>query len=178
MNFTINPLPPQGLTESTRILKKSAAAHRFLGELKGVVNTIPNQNILINTLVLQEARDSSAIENIITTHDELYKSILFENLISNPAAKEVQRYAKALKEGFNFVKQQKLITQNSILTIHKILEGNDAGYRKLPGTSLVNESTGHVVYSPPQDFETISGLMDNLAAFINDDSLSDFDPLV
>jgi Fic family protein len=177
-NYEIKPLPPKGDIESKAILKRLATAHRYLAELKGKSATIPNENILINTLALQEAKDSSAIENIITTHDELYKAQLFENLFANASAKEVNRYADALKHGFNLVRKQKLITQNNILTIQKILEQNDAGYRKLPGTALINDVTGRTVYVPPQDYNTISTLMDNLVAFINDDEMSTVDSLV
>ena len=120
--YSINPLPPNVDLETKAILKRVASAHRYLAELKGKSATIPNENILINTLALQEAKDSSDIENIITTHDELYKAQLFENLFSNASAKEVSRYADALKQGFNLVRNQKIITQNHILTIQKILE--------------------------------------------------------
>jgi len=87
---------------------------------------------------------------------------MFEDLSSNASAKEVSRYADALKHGFSLVRKQKLITQNHILNIQKILEQNDAGYRKVPGTSLINEATGETVYTPPQDHATILRLMDNV----------------
>jgi Fic family protein len=178
MEYIIKLLPPEIDLETKAILKQLASAHRYLAELKGKSETIPNESILINTLSLQEAKDSSAIENIITTHDEMYKASLFGNLYSNASAKEVSLYADALKHGFNLVRKQKLITQNTILEIQKILEQNDAGYRKLPGTALINEATGQTVYTPPQDYNSIIGLMDNLAAFINDDSISELDPLI
>jgi len=178
MNYIIKPLPPETDLETKAILKRLASAHRYLAELKGKSETIPNESILINTLALQEAKDSSAIENIITTHDEMYKASLFGNLYSNASAKEVSLYADALKHGFNLVRKQKLITQNTILEIQKILEQNDAGYRRLPGTALINEATGQTVYTPPQDYNSIIGLMDNLAAFINDDMICSVDPLI
>ncbi len=178
MKYIVKPLPPNTDLETKAILKKVASAHRYLAELKGKSATIPNENILVNTLALQEAKDSSAIENIITTHDELYKSLLFENLFSTASAKEVSRYADALKQGFNLVRKQKLITQSTVLTIQKILEQNDAGYRRLPGTALINEATGKTVYTPPQDYDTIANLMDNLISFMNDDSMSEVDPLI
>ena len=178
MQYTIKPLPPETDLETKAILKRLTSAHRYLAELKGKSATIPNENILINTLALQEAKDSSAIENIITTHDELYKSLLFENLFNNASAKEVSRYADALKHGFSIVRKQKIITQNDILTLQAILEQNDAGYRRLPGTTLLNEATGQTVYTPPQDYNTIAKLMDNLVAFVNDDILSEVDSLV
>ncbi len=81
MAYKLHPLPPKTDLETKEILRKVASAHRYLAELKGVAATIPNENILINTLVLQEAKDSSAIENIITTDDDLFKAELFEDLI-------------------------------------------------------------------------------------------------
>lgn len=177
MKYEIKPLPPKADLETKAILKRLTSAHRYLAELKGKSASIPNEIILINTLALQEAKDSSAIENIITTYDELYKAQLFDNLFSNASAKEVSRYADALKQGFTFVRKQKLITQNHIITIQKILEQNDAGYRKVPGTALVNEATGETVYTPPQDYDTIARFMDNFVAFINDDTMSEVDPL-
>lgn len=127
MKNKINLLPPDADIETKAILKRTASAHRYLAELKGKSATIPNENILINTLALQEAKDSSAIENIITTHIELYKSLLFENLFTNASAKEVSLYADTLKLGFQLVRKQKLITQDHILNIQKTLEQNDAG---------------------------------------------------
>lgn len=178
MKNEVKLLPPAADLETKAVLKQLASAHRYLAELKGKAATIPNENILINTLALQEAKDSSAIENIITTHDELYKSLLFENLFSNASAKEVSRYAEALKQGFGLVRKNKIISLNHILTIQKILEQNDAGFRRVPGTALVNEATGETVYTPPQDYDTISRLMDNLVNFINDDKLSEVDSLI
>ena len=70
-NFNLQNLPPKDFTESIAILKQLAKSHRFLAELKGTAKTIPNESILINTLTLQDAKDSSEIENIITTHDDL-----------------------------------------------------------------------------------------------------------
>ena len=160
------------------MLKKSAEAHRYLAELKGVSTTIPNEAILINTLTLQEAKDSSEIENIITTQDELYKAGLFSDRLINHAAKEVQNYATALKHGFSLVRDKRIIRLNDILAIHQILEQNTAGLRKLPGTGLKNLQTGQIVYTPPQNPHEIEQLMSNLLVYMNDDLLCDADSLV
>ena len=159
-------------------MKKLTRAHRALAELKGVVATIPNENILINTLGIQEAKDSSAIENIITTHDDVYKAGLNLEGFKSLSAKEVQNYISALKKGYALVSKNKTLTNNDILTIQAELERNNAGFRKLPGTVLKNVATGETVYTPPQEYADILDLMTNLERFINDDSLSDFDPLV
>lgn len=176
--YNLSPLPPDAELETRAVLRKLASAHRYLAELKGKVATIPNESILINTLTLQEAKDSSEIENIVTTHDELYKNTLFLDYARNPAAKEVNAYADALRTGFGQVQGDRLITINRILEIHKVLEQNDAGIRRLPGTELKNDQTAEVVYVPPQDYQDILDLLSNLEQFINDDAMLDADPLV
>jgi len=171
-------LPPGIELESRKVLKKLPAAHRALAELKGVASTIPNQAILLNTLGLQEAKDSSAVENIITTQDELYKADLNVTGWQTIAAKEVQNYVAALNTGIDLVRKNNLITANHILKIQSVLEMNKAGFRKLPGTVLKNDQTGETVFTPPQDHETIVKAMSELEKYINDDSLSEVDPLV
>lgn len=180
MSANLTPLPLANIEqwETRVVLKKSAEAHRHLAELKGVAASIPNEAILINTLSLQEAKDSSEVENIVTTHDELYKANLFQEAVTSPATKEVQDYAFALKQGFHTARQNKLIRLGDILAVQQQLEHNNAGLRRLPGTELKNAHTGEVVYTPPQHADEIAALMDNLIAFINDDSLCDADPLV
>jgi Fic family protein len=178
MSYIIPSLPLDVELESKPILKKLAKAHQALAELKGVSGIIPNQSILISTLSLQEAKDSSAIENIITTHDELYKSDYSAKQFTNFAAKEVYSYAAALQNGYQKVKKSGLLVNNDILEIQQALVENNAGFRKLPGTVLKNDQTGEIVYSPPQNETQIRSLMNNLEQFINEDALSDADPLV
>src|SRR6478735_7662520 len=130
--------------ESVPILRATISAGRRLAELKGIAATIPNQSILISTLSLQEAKDSSAIENIITTHDELYKSDATSKQFANFAAKEVYSYAAALQSGYQKVKKTGLLVNNHILEIQQALVENSAGFRKLPGTMLKNDQTGEI----------------------------------
>ena len=130
--------------DTPAILKKLAASSRKLAELKGIAASIPNQAILINTLGLQEAKDSSEIENIVTTHDELFKGDVLPAAFANPAAKEVLRYRQALRLGFERVTQTGLITANHLIEIQGELEHSNAGFRKLPGTAL-KSSTGKTV---------------------------------
>ena len=174
----LKPLPLTGEVETKKILRKVAQAHKALAELKGIITSIPNENILIETLSLREARESSAIENIISTFAEVYQSSLVSQQFASPAAKEVHQYAEALKTGFGLIKKHGLLTNNFILRIHKIVEQNNAGFRKLPGTKLLNDKTGEVVYTPPQDLNQITKLMQNLEAFINEDEMMDIDPLI
>lgn len=177
-NWKLKELPLSVDVETKAVLKSLPSAHAALAELKGIASTIPNQNILVNTLGLQEAKDSSAIENIITTHDDLYKSELNLASFKSLEAKEVQNYISALKKGFELIKTKGLITNNIIVEIQKELEGNSAGFRKLHGTALKNSSTGETIYTPPQDINEINKLMTNLEKFINDPSMCDYDPII
>ena len=163
--------------ETPAILKLLASSSRKLAELKGIAASIPNQGILINTLGLQEAKDSSEIENIVTTHDELFKDEVLPDAFANPAAKEVMRYRQALRVGFELVRQSGLLTSNNIIKIQGELERNNAGFRKLPGTAL-KDGAGRTVYTPPQDPEEIKGLMRDLERFVNEPDLFDVDPLI
>ncbi|MBV5315547.1 MAG: Fic family protein [Prolixibacteraceae bacterium] len=177
-NWRLEELPLPIDLETKAVLKSLPSAHAALAELKGIASSIPNQIILINTLGLQEAKDSSAIENIITTHDDLFKSELNLDSFKSLEAKEVQNYISALKKGFELIQSKGFITNSVILEIQKELEGNNAGFRKLPGTSLKNSSTGETIYTPPQDFSEINRLMSNLEKFMNDPSICDYDPIV
>lgn len=163
--------------ETSAILKKLASASRQLAELKGVASSIPQQSILINTLSIQEAKDSSEIENIVTTHDELFQDDLGPGSSLSPSAKEVLRYRQALWAGFDRVRETGFITTNHILDIQAALEQNHAGFRKVPGTVL-KDGAGRVIYTPPQDPETIISLMADLERFMNDSAHFDADPLI
>jgi Fic family protein len=176
--FSLLQFPPKIGIETMAVLRKVALAHRSLAELKGLLSTIPNANILNETLILREARESSAIENIISTFDEVYQSSLAINQFASPEAKEVHLYAEALKKGFELLKMKGLLTVNYILKIQQVLLQNNAGFRRLPGTRLLNDKTDEIIYTPPQDYHTIVSLMKSLEAFINDDDLMDADPLV
>lgn len=166
-----------GRFDVPEILKKLASSGRKLAELKGIASSIPNQGILINTLGLQEAKDSSEIENIVTTHDELFKDDVLPEAFTNLAAKEVLRYRQALRVGFEQVKASGLLTARHIIEIQAELERNNAGFRKLPGTAL-KDSEGRTVYTPPQDPADIVKLMGDLERFINDEDLFTADPLI
>ena len=133
--MTIASLPPTVDLETKTVLKRTAVAHRHLAELKGSASSMPTGAILINTLGLQEARASSEIENIVTTEDELFKAQAGETA-TDPAAKEVARYAEALREGFERLHGGGVLSTSLILHLQEILEGNRAGFRKLPERSF------------------------------------------
>ena len=169
--------PPNNNFESVEVLKKLALAHRYLAELKGLARSIPNEVILIDTLTLQEAKDSSEVENIVTTHDELFKAGVGD-LRGTPAAKEVRDYSAALKFGFSKVRSTGLLRLNDILEIQAIIKRNSAGLRRLPGTTLKNADTGEIVYEPPQDPGDIERLMAGLVEYINTPTDKGLDPLI
>jgi len=168
-------LPPDVKLETNKVLKNLVRAHRALAILKGFSDTIPNKNILINAVIINEAKDSSEIENIITTHDELYKTMSRENYL-NPAAKEVANYRTALWYGYQMVKKKRMLTTNMILEIQQLIETNRAGIRKLPGTVL-KDSVGDVIYTPPVGEKEIISLLTNLEKYINEDN-DYLDPLI
>ncbi len=151
-----------------------AEAHRHLAELKGLCESLPNSAILLDTLAIQEAKDSSEIENIVTTHDELYA--FDQNSTSSAAAKEVRNYITALNVGYQDVLDSGLIRLNTILRVQEKVEQNNAGLRKVPGTVLKNQTTGATVYEPPQDAVLIQKLMTDLVEFIHGDG--ELDPLL
>lgn len=166
--------PPTEPFDHPAILTELIGAHRYLAELKGVARTIPNEGILISTLSLQEAQSSSAIENIITTQDALYHYRM-DRSTDDAATKEVAHYAEALEEGFHAVRKKGSLTLRTILDIQRILEGNDAGFRKTPGTVLKNLESGEVIYVPPSP-EHVPELMSELESYINAEST--IDPLI
>lgn len=176
MTPALSPLP---LTDVSRldagpVWQALTAAHRHLAELKGLCESLPNRAILIDTLSIQEAKDSSEIENIITSHDELYAARGDQS--QSAAAKEVQRYVSALNIGFEAVKRTQLIRLDTLLAVQAKIEESRAGLRKLPGTVLRNERSGRVIYEPPQDAVQVAALVGNLIDFIHaDDGL---DPLL
>lgn len=164
--------------ETKDILKQVNRATRKLAELKGVAQTIPNEQILISSLTLQEARVSSMVESIVTTHDELYRAELNPNLPPvNAATKEVLHYREAITMGFRLVRGKNILTLNDIKLIQEVLEGNTAGFRTNPGTKL-KRSDDVIVYVPPQDGKDVLRYMTNLEQFINDSELCSFDPLI
>jgi Fic family protein len=178
MKYTIPKLPFKDDIETKAVMKKTALARSALAEMKGAALSIPNQSILISTLSLQEAKDSSAIENIITTHDELYQADFLKNQFKTIASKEVHKYAEALRWGFETVKEKGFLSNNHLIEMQATIEENDAGFRKVPGTALKNEQTGEVVYTPPQTQDEVLEHMANLESFMNNNELSDWDPLV
>lgn len=176
--YIIPTLPLPYDFETKAILKQLNIANKRLAELKGVALTIPNEQILISSLTLQEAKDSSEVENIVTTQDDLYRADLnLENVVINASTKEVLNYRQAMQRGFDLARRTKLLTLNDIKKIQEELEVNNAGFRSAPGTTLQN-TKGEVVYTPPQSAAEVEHLMHNLEQYINDPLMHDVDPLI
>ncbi len=171
----LEKLPLKMDLETKEVLKQLSKTSRALAELKGIANTMPNQNILINAIMINEAKSSSSIENIVTTHDEIYKAMVKTN-DSTPAAKEVVDYRSAIWEGYNLIKEYEFLNINIIIKIQEKLEHNNADIRRVPGTVIKNNVTGEIVYTPPQSKEEIMDYLQNLENYINQDS--DIDPLI
>jgi len=171
-------LPPkESLVETISILKQESKSAVALAELKGLTNTLPNPNILINAVILKEAQASSGIENVITTQDKLYQALYAKSTKPDGATKEVLRYREALLMGTRLIKERGFLNTNGIIAIQKELEENNAGLRRLPGTALINDLTDEVIYTPPDNFDTISDLMNNLEEYLNNDA-DDISPLI
>jgi len=176
--FTLPPRTNEGAVnlETVEVLKAVSVAHRNLAELKGYAEVVPNKDILINALTLNESKDSSAIENIITTHDELFDAMVSDRRLLG-AAKEVLNYKEAIWHGYKLLKESGFLSTNMIIEIQEIIEGNKAGIRKQAGTVLMNEMTGDIVYRPPESEEEIRELMANLEQYLNN-AEDKTDPLI
>ncbi len=168
-------LPPMEDIETKNILRKTISAGRALAKLNGVLLNLPNPTLFLDTIYLQEAKASSEVENIITTNDELYKSIVADKKVENPATKEVLRYKEALWLGLEKIKSKPFITTNLCISIVQCIKQNKASIRNTPGTTLSN-TKGEVIYTPPTGEAIIREKMANLEKFINEDLT--IDPLI
>jgi len=174
----LSNLPPADFVESQDIFRHLARASRHLGELNGLCASLPDPQLLINTIVLQESKDSSAIENIVTTQDELYKAATEEGTASH-AAKEVLSYREALYVGLGKMQSQKnLLLTNTMVEIVQIIKQNKSGIRNTPGTALKNAINGEVIYTPPCCEDVLREKLTALEQFINDPEISPLDPLI
>jgi len=170
-------LPPdKESTETKNVLRQVVKSSIALAELKGLVHTLPNPDILLNAVILKEARASSEIENVITTQDKLYQALSAKGMQTDTATKEVLRYREAMLSGFELIKKKGFINTNIIIQIQKVLEENNAGIRKLPGTALKNAASGKIIYTPPDNYNTVLRLMKNLEEYINEED--EFSPLI
>jgi len=169
-------LPPKEEIETVEILKKTILASRALSELKGAITNLPNPALFIDTIYLQEAQASSAIENIITTQDELFKASIADKKIESFATKEVIHYKDALWYGFQQLNKRQVLNTNLFISVMQIIKENQSGIRNTPGTKLTNPATGQIIYTPPEGEDIIREKLKDLEDFIH--SEDDFDPLI
>lgn len=170
------PLPPRVDVETKTILKQTIAARSALAELKGLGTTIPNQALLVDSLIVQEARASSEIENIITTSDALFRAFTAKTKQIDPAIKEVLRYREALWKGYMALKKRPILSTNLFAELVQTIKEHTGGIRRLPGTTIANAATGKVLYTPPEGETLIRDHLKHLEEFIH--ARNDMDPLV
>jgi Fic family protein len=161
-------LPPKADIETKRILRKTISAGRSLAQLNGTLLNLPNPTLFLDTIYLQEAKASSEVENIITTNDELYKSLVADRKLESTSTKEVLSYKEALWLGLEELKTKPFITTNLCIKIVQCIKQNNASIRKTPGTTLSN-ILGEVIYTPPSGEQIIREKLANLEKFINED---------
>lgn len=193
--YTINPdrnvpwndIPPlpirKELYQTIEILEKLGDAKAALARLQGRSVVIPNQGLLINTISLQEAKISSAIENIFTTDDDLYKAYSDKNTDTFGASKEVLRYLEALWSGFNYLKKNGQFDQNYFIRVfQEIKQTTDTIRPAFLNTTIKQGGTGlyagQVIYTPPKDLAVIQNRLDNIVNFLNDDEQFKVDHLL
>ena len=170
-------LPPDFDLESKPIMRQLVKATRALAELDNKAALLPNQDILISNIALSEARDSSAIENIVTTNDLLYKANITPEPNVDPITKEIRDYNNALWLGVELIKQKPL-SESVFVKLVQVIKHNTAGIRKTPGTVVKNTTTGEILHVPPQTELEIKQKLKNLEYFLYDEKFSDIDPLI
>lgn len=169
-------LPFEGNFEDKEILKKLSQANNRIGELNGVIHLLPNPSIILNAITLGEAKESSEIENIVTTYDEIFKEMTLKT--TDSASKEVVNYRSAMNFGFAQLSEKGFLSVNSIVKIHHIIEPEKGGIRVLPGTVIKNTKTGETVYTPPQGEAEILQFLSNFEKYYNENFQDDLDALI
>jgi len=172
----LKPLPPRIDLDRPEILKKAIQANKFLAELKGYCQTLPNPELLLNTVILQESKDSSAIENIVTTQDDLYRALLNPSENIPPNAKEVISYREAMKIGASELGKRNVFTGNLAVKIMQRIKNTSQEYREIEGTKLLNPASKKIIYTPPSPSE-IQKMIRDWELFVNDET-NDVDPLI
>ena len=169
------PLPPSRDIETKAILKGCVSAGRALATLRQAAALIPNQDVLINTIPLREAKDSSEIENIVTTNDKLFRYASVDSEKADDATKETLRYRTALLSGYREI-QARPLTTNVAVSICRAIKNVDLDVRRVPGTVLLNNKTGHTIYTPPEGEDVLRRMLANWEKFIHE--AADVDPLI
>jgi Fic family protein len=168
------PLPPRDDLETKTVLKLCVSARASLAALEQATGLVPDPSILINTLPHLEAEASSAIENIVTSTDKLFRYAQSQ-AGADPATREALRYRSALLAGFADIKKRPLNTRTAV-TVCSQIKNTDMSVRRVPGTRIVNVQTGDVIYTPPEGEARLRDMLANWERFLHDSS--DLDPLV
>jgi Fic family protein len=169
------PIPAADVLETIPVLRKCVGASRALAGLKEAAQLIPNQDVLINSIPLREARDSSAIENIVTTNDTLFKFANADPEKADDATKEALRYRGALMQGFKDVKEKPLGTRTAVL-VCRAIKNVDLDVRRVPGTALARHPSGKVVYTPPEGQAVLREKLSDLERFLH--AHDNVDPII
>jgi len=176
-NNNLAPLPPSVDIETRAILRRAIAANRALADLKNKADHLSNQDILVSSIALTEARDSSEIENIVTTADLLYRADITPDTMLDPNTKEIRSYNRALWHGMEMIGKRPLST-NIFISIVQEIKQNTAGIRNIPGTVLKNPITNEIVYAPPVGENIIREKLKNLENFLYQPEYAEIDPLI
>ena len=168
-------LPPRNDVETKTVLKACIAARAALAELRVSGQLIPNQSVLINSIPLLEAQASSEIENIVTTTDKLFRFAKEAGNQADPATKEALRYRTALNEGFQSL-QDRPVSTSTAVAVCRTIKGVNLDIRSTPGTALMNETTGTVIYTPPEGQELLRTKLANWERYIHE--AEEIDPLI
>ena len=168
-------LPPTVDVETKAVLKQCVRSRAALAELNLAGQLIPDQSVLINTLPLLEAKDSSEIENIVTTNDALFREASEVDDGGDQATREALRYRSALNSGFHALKDRPL-TARTAIEVCSIIMGTEMDVRRTPGTQLKNTFTGEVIYTPPAGADRIKDMLANWELYLHADD--DIDPLI
>lgn len=177
--------PPETLLNDPQVLLKLVRASRALGELNGNVQRLPNPTMLVNTISLQEAKSSSAIENIFTTDDELYKATAdsVREDHASPATKEVLRYREALWTGYHRVQETRVLDESAIVQVFQKIKDTSLGIRTPQSNIIIRRGNselraGEVIYTPPRGAGIVEEKLANLIHFWHDHHTYDIDPLL
>ncbi len=176
-NNHLKPLPPKVSLETPRTLKKAISANRGLAELRVGGALVPNQVALLRAILLQEARASSEIENVVTTNDALYRAFSHNPESADPHTREVLRYGDALWTGYKDLSQEKPIRPSLLINLVQIIKATNIGVREGDGCQVINEKTREVIYTPPVGKDRILSMLDALCGYLNDKQ-DDTDPLI
>ena len=171
----LSPLPPAADLETRTVLKRCITARVALAELRQAAELLPNQTMLINIIPLLEAKDSSAIENIVTTTDKLFQYAQGSDTHADGPTKEALRYRTALRTGFDALQTRPLCTATAV-DICRTLKDRDLDIRRVPGTQLKNDRNGEVIYTPPAGDDLLRELLANWERFLH--NMDELDPLI